>query len=308
MGIGQTREKFLFIQYQDLSGQIGLRINCWLQKGDRKMNRSSVERKTIIAFTVGLAGVLLASGCGTPKAKREYQPLTREMNQDAAKAQQERDLAAYADMRFAGVCMEPKVMLSPRAKALKLSFAFAGKDLQTFKKYFAERNWLGVMKLLDPYQKDEFDNKDSIDSAVRKLKTKRFQLLVKAKPASVPRDKFCYLAIPGIDDPDAALNFAWLVVTGGTDWEACPDGSGVMHTWAPADREILLLVSEYPDGGDKGDAITAREAIDEQFRNLGEELARKTEREELDQATAKAQLRTLKSQKRDSYLALLNQF
>jgi hypothetical protein len=221
-----------------------------------------------------------------------------------AKILKERELAAYADKRFAEISMEPKVLLSPRAKAMNFTFAFTGKDLQTYKKYLADKKWHGIMKLLN--HTEEYDDKSSIDFAVQDLKEKPFQFLVKINPGSLPRGKFSYLPLPSIDDPDAN----WYGAQGDheTVWENHPDGNGVMHEWIPADREIMILVSDNPYSWEKGNVNQARREIDTQFGQGVEKLARKKELGEIDETAFNAQLRELKVQKRNAYLALLNRF
>jgi len=224
-----------------------------------------------------------------------------------AKAQQEKELAAYANKRFAEVSMEPTVMLSPRAKALNISYAFIGKDLQTYKKLLADKNWLGAMSVLDQNrEKVEFDNKGYIDSAVSDLKTKQFQFLAKISPSSVPKKNrndylLCYIPIPDINDPDAD----WYGSTGSQyrDWEVHPDGIGVLHAWKPADREIMILVDNPSE-----DVYNANMKIDAQFRTGVEKLKKKQELGELDDAGFKVQLRELQTQERTAWLALLNKF
>jgi hypothetical protein len=221
-------------------------------------------------------------------------------------SQNEKELAAYADQRFSEISMEPKVLLSPRAKALNFTFTFTGKNLREYKTLLAEKNWPGVMNLHN--QANKYSNKAAIDSAVEDMKKIGFPFFVKIDPASVPKDKLSYLGIPSVDDPDA--NHEWFGgTTGGViDWEQHPDGTGVMHFWMPLHREIMVLVADTPYHHEKGSVEEAAREIDDQFRAGYDKLNQKKELGELDKAGFNAQLHELKVQKRNAYLALLNRF
>lgn len=216
------------------------------------------------------------------------------------------DMAAYASQRFATVGFEPKVLVSPRAKALNCTITFLGKNLADFKQAATDKNWVRVMTLLNVA--DGYRDKSSVDEALRRLKEQEFYLLVKGD--SIPNKMLSCLLIPSVDDSDAEPN--WYQESRPTTWEVHPDGDGLMHKWRAIDREVLLLVSqtEFNSKRDDWDKNVERmvEDIESQFFDATAALNKKMELGDLDRPAFATRMRELRSKKRDAYLALVERF
>lgn len=242
------------------------------------------------------------------EADREQREAAKEkQKEERENAQMERDIAAYAAVQFDKVCLEPKVLMSPRVKALNLNVSFVGKDLPAYKKCLAEKDWPGILKLLGLSVGSQYASKEQVDSVIYELKKHQFQLLVKAPIESLPKGKLCYIPIWSIDDPDTEW-FGFRRADAEVHWEVHPDNVGWLHAWSPAATEILLLLSESTDRTAKGNVSQQREEIDHQISKTLEGLERKRELGELDDAGMTMQVRALKNKKREAYLGLLNRF
>jgi len=256
-------------------------------------------------------------------ATHEVPTVSIEQTESIPLAIEENDLATYAAKRFAEVSIEPKVFLSPNAKALNFTVSFIGKDLPEIKKNFVEKNWLSVMKIIDPACAG-LVSKEAVDSVVKELKKRVFQAMVKIDPASVPKQSeqtghkaaektvntllFCS-RLPSLDDPDA--DWDSYIAGGSQCWQVNPDGTGLLQPWKPTEKEILLLVNlDAPNviGVHNGNYRFDQKVIIDQFRRDNAGITCKQDSGDLSEVGAATARRSLRIRTRAALLALLNKF
>jgi beta-galactosidase len=207
-----------------------------------------------------------------------------------ALAAEQKQLAAYAAAQLSQVSLSPQIHLSQSLKEMGVTARLRGKEYYEMMRTLNRKDWMGVLKLLNPKLKENYPVRRELDRLIGEIKQSRYDLNLQPQ-FKMPEGKMLYYLLL-TDAHQVQITEHWRLASGAGGWT---------HRWMPEHKEVFVFMA---DKGAPGKNELAQ--IHQDYAKAIKLREEKYSQGEFSDAQYLTERKRLAEQQRTAYLELLS--